>query len=73
MLDKNSGKWRDLVTGKLTLQTDNFGLKMFLKNSATRFSSPRPPGDLEKTVEELYNFFVKYQCILGKEIAIISK
>lgn len=73
MLDKRSSKWRDLVTGKLVLKTDNFGLQMFLKNSATRLATSRSPDDVEKAVEELYNFFVKYQRILGKEIAIISK
>lgn len=73
MLDKRSGKWRDLVTGKLPLKTDNFGLQMFLKNAATRLAASRSPEDVEKAVDELYNFFVKYQRILGKEIAIISK
>ncbi|MYN17018.1 hypothetical protein GTP81_09655 [Rugamonas sp. FT107W] len=73
MLDKNSRKWRDLATGKLELKTDNFGLQMFLKRSVTRFAASQPPGELEKAVEELYNFFVKYERILGKELAVISK
>ncbi|WP_161097073.1 hypothetical protein [Duganella vulcania] len=73
MLDKNNRKWRDLATGKLELKTDNFGLQMFLKRSVTRFAAPQPPGELEKAVEELYNFFVKYERILGKELAVISK
>ncbi|MYM87995.1 hypothetical protein GTP91_12500 [Rugamonas sp. FT82W] len=62
-----------MATGKLELKTDNFGLQMFLKRSVTRFAAPQPPGELEKAVEELYNFFVKYERILGKELAVISK
>lgn len=73
MLDKHSRKWKDLVTGRLELKTDNFGLQMFLKRSVTRFATPQPPGELEKTVDEIYNFFVKYERILGKELALISK
>jgi hypothetical protein len=73
MVDKNSKKWKDIVTGKMELKTDNFGLQMFLKRSVTRFAAPQPPGELEKAIDELYNFFVKYERILAKEIAIISK
>jgi hypothetical protein len=73
MLDKRSSKWRDLVTGKLLIKTDSFGLQMFLKNSATRLAASGTPEDVEKAVDEVYNFFVKYQRILGKEIDIISK
>ncbi|MTV36252.1 hypothetical protein [Duganella radicis] len=73
MLEKSNRKWKDLVTGKLEFRTDNFGLQMFLKRSVTRFATPQAPGELEKTVEELYNFFVKYERILTKEIALISK
>ena len=73
MLAKESRKWRDVVTGKLPLQTDNVGLQMFLKRSTTRFATPRPPEELEQRVDELFNFFVKYEHILGKEIAIISR
>jgi hypothetical protein len=73
MLAKQSSKWKDLVTGKLQLKTDNVGLQMFLKRSTTRFSTPRPPEELEQRVDELYNFFVKYEHLLGKELATISK
>jgi hypothetical protein len=73
MLAKESRKWKDLITGKLQIQTDNVGLQMFLKRSTTRFATPRPPEELAQRVEELYNFFVKYEHILGKELAIISK
>jgi hypothetical protein len=73
MLDKSNRKWKDIVTGKLELKTYNFGLQMFLKLAVTRFSSAQDPGELEKTVAELHGFFVKYERVLAKEIAIISK
>ena len=73
MMARDNKKWKDLVTGRLVLQTDNVGLQMFLKRSSTRFSTPRPPEELEKRVEEIYSFFIKYEHLLAKEIATISK
>lgn len=73
MLDKSNKKWRDLVTGKAPLQTDNLGLQMFLKRTTTRFATPATPEELEKAVAELHSFFVKYERVLQKELAIISR
>lgn len=73
MLDKSNKKWKDLVTGKLTLQTDNLGLQMFLKRTSTKFAHETTPVDLEKAIAELHTFFTKYERVLQKEIALISK
>lgn len=73
MLDKSNKKWKDLVTGKIPLQTDNLGLQMFLKRTATKLTAQSPLAELEKAISEIHNFFVKYERILQKEIAIISK
>lgn len=73
MLDKSNKKWKDLVTGKLTLQTDNLGLQMFLKRTSTKLANQAVPDELDKAVTELHNFFIKYERILQKEIALIAK
>ena len=73
MLDKNHKKWKDLVTGKLLLQTDNLGLQMFLKRTTTRLTAHSTPSELEAAMTEIHSFFVKYERILQKEIAIVSK
>lgn len=73
MLDKGNRKWMDLVTGKIPLQTDNLGLQMFLKRTITKLSTQAAPAELEKAATEMHSFFVKYERILQKEIAIISK
>lgn len=73
MLDKNHKKWKDLVTGKAPLQTDNLGLQMFLKRTTTKLTAQSEPVEIDKAVAELHSFFVKYERILQKEIAIISK
>jgi len=73
MLDKSNRKWRELVTGKLAFRTDNLGLQMFLKQTSTRLGGQPAPADVEKAVAEIYGFFVKYERILQKELAIISK
>lgn len=73
MLDKSNKKWKDLVTGKISLQTDNLGLQMFLKRTTTKLTAQSAPDELEKAVVEMHGFFVKYERILQKELAIISK
>lgn len=73
LLDKNHRRWKELATGKFNLVTDSFGLQMFLTRSIARFSKPQPPGELEKTAEEIHNFFIKYERLLAREIALISK
>lgn len=73
MLDKGNRKWRDLVTGKIPLQTDNLGLQMMLKRSSTRLTAQSSAADFEKAITEVHSFFVKYERILQKEIAILSK
>ena len=74
MLEKSNRKWKDLVTGKIPLQTDNFGLQMFLKSAATKLAAKSAtPADLEKAVADVHSFFLKYERVLQKEIAVISK
>ena len=73
MLEKGNKKWKDLVMGKISLQTDNLGLQMFLKRTTTRLTQQSTSAELETAVTEMHNFFVKYERILQKEIAIISK
>jgi hypothetical protein len=73
MLDKSNKKWKDLVTGKILLQTDNLGLQMFLKRTTTKFAIEASQAEVDKAVAEIYIFFLKYERILQKELAIISK
>lgn len=73
MLEKSHKKWRDLVTGKITLPTENLGLQMFLKRTTTKLAVQATPVELEKAITEIHSFFVKYERVLQKELAIISK
>lgn len=70
---KNSGKWRDLVTGKRQLPTDHLGLQLFLKRVSTKLKPTSPVQEIEDAVGELHAFFVKYERILQKELVQISK
>lgn len=71
--DKNSSKWRDLVTGKRQLTTDHLGLQLFLKRVATKLKPTSPAEEVAAAVNELHAFFVKYERILQKELANITK
>jgi hypothetical protein len=73
MLDKSSKRWRDLVTGKIALQTDNLGLQMYLKRTTTKLATQGTPEELEKAITEIHSFFVKYERVLQKELANISR
>lgn len=73
MLDKSNKKWKDLVTGKIPMKTDNLGLQMFLKRTTTKLAAQATADEIEKAVAEIHSFFVKYERILQKELAIISK
>jgi hypothetical protein len=71
--DKNSSKWRDLVTGRRHLDTDHFGLQLFLKRVSTKLKPTSPADEIDAAVIELHAFFVKYERILQKELANILK
>lgn len=72
ILDKSNKKWKEIVMGKTPLPTDNLGLQMFLKRTTSRITAATPPGEVEKAVLEIHSFFVKYERILQKEIAVIA-
>lgn len=71
--DKSHKKWKEIVLGKVVLPTDNLGLQMFLKRTTTRFTPASPPVEIDKAVAELHSFFAKYERILQKELALISR
>lgn len=73
ILDKNHRKWKELVTGKASLPTDNLGLQMFLKRTTSSFKTEAPAAEIEKAVVQIHSFFVKYERILQKEIALLSR
>lgn len=73
ILDKSNKKWKDIVMGKTALPTDNLGLQMFLKRTTSRLTATTPPVEIEKAVLEIHSFFTKYERILQKEIALISR
>lgn len=69
--DKSNAHWKELAAGKKALKTDNLGLQMLLK----RVSSKTAGGDkaeIDKAAGELFDFFTKYEKILGAEIAALK-
>lgn len=73
ILDKSNKKWKDVVMGKTPLPTDNLGLQMFLKRTTSKLTAATPPAEIDKAVGEIHSFFTKYERILQKEIAVISR
>ena len=73
MLDAGNKKWKDLAVGKIKLVTENLGLQMSLKSSSSKLNATSSPQDIDKAAAALYAFFLKYERVLQKEIAFISK
>jgi len=73
MLDKSNKRWKDLVTGKFPLKTENLGLQMYLKRTTTKLSAQSTPAEIDKAVVEIHGFFLKFERVLQSEIASLSK
>lgn len=69
--EKSSSHWRALASGKKALVTDNLGLQMLLKRLASKTGGGNP-AEIEKASGELFEFFTKYERILGKELAALK-
>jgi hypothetical protein len=73
MLDKSNKRWKDLVTGKFPLKTENLGLQMYLKRTTTKLGANSSPADIDKAVVEIHGFFLKFERVLQNELALLSK
>ena len=60
--------WRNLASGKLTLETQFLGLQMILKRQQRRLSAGSGDAALQEAAEQLDGFFVKYEAVLANEI-----
>lgn len=66
--EKSNPCWRNLATGKKSIQTEFLGLQMILKRQQRRCLATAPDTTLQAAAEELHAFFVKYQAVLANEL-----
>lgn len=64
--------WRELASGKRSLQTDQLGLQMLLQRVRLRLTRQNSVDDVNKAALELYSFFLKYEKILAAEVKALS-
>lgn len=69
--DKSSPRWKELASGKKALTTDNLGLQMLLKRVLSKTAGGNS-AETDKAAGELFEFFTKYEKILGKEVAALK-
>lgn len=69
--DKSNARWKELAAGKKTLNTDNLGLQMLLKRIQSKTAGGNS-AEIDKAAGELFDFFTKYEKILGKEVAALN-
>jgi len=66
--EKTNPCWRNLATGKKSIQTEFLGLQMILKRQQKHCNATAAEATVETAAEELHAFFVKYQAMLVNEI-----
>ena len=69
--EKTNACWKNLASGKKPLTTENLGLQMLLKRVLSK-ASASSAAEIEKGAGELFDFFVKYERILVKEVAALK-
>lgn len=66
--DKSHPVWKKVVFGQKPLTSSQLGLQMLLKRISTRITPASPAADVQAAIEELHNFFTKFERILVDEI-----
>lgn len=66
--DKSNSCWRQILTGKKTIQTQTLALQMLLKRLQRNITPSTSEADIDAAAGELHAFFIKYQNMLSLEI-----
>jgi hypothetical protein len=57
MPDKNSPKWKDLVTGKTRYEFQSLATKILMGRLILKYEIDPSPNNIDSLVEELYKYF----------------
>jgi hypothetical protein len=66
--DKANPCWREMVTGKRSVQTQMLGLQMILKRMQRHLASSPDDAAIQAAAHEVHGFFLKYESSLSNEI-----
>jgi hypothetical protein len=66
--DKSEKIWTLLVTGKKTYQYKVLPVSVLLSRMLLSTQKDNSPENIQHCIDETYNFFVRYETILKKDI-----
>lgn len=66
--DKSETVWQQLVTGQKEYRFKLVPASMMLSRLIRSVQIDNSPANIERCVDELYNFFTHYQVVLNKDI-----
>ena len=69
--NKSDKRWQDLVTGRITHQFKSVPAGMCVFRNVRALSQQGGEENIQKSVEEVYAFFAKYESILTDDIKAI--
>ena len=69
--NRTDNRWQNLVEGKISAQFDFIAASMCLSRIQRGYRMNPTSAVLNDGIEELYNFFVKYEKNMQKEISQI--
>ena len=70
---KNDPKWKALVTGEIKVTFNAISGNMILSRLSKDIKHNSSKENIEKSIEEAYNFFKKFELIFAKELEAIFK
>ncbi|TVR68935.1 MAG: hypothetical protein EA427_09290 [Spirochaetaceae bacterium] len=69
--DKADKRWEDLVTGKIKHEFKSVPAAMCVARHVRALAQGADKSAVEKSVEDVYAFFIKYQPILKEDIQAV--
>ncbi len=65
---KSNIKWKDLVCGKTKFSFDSLALRILMGRVLQSTKNDMSPQNIDKSISELYDFFVKNEKIVNKDL-----
>ncbi|OHD16408.1 MAG: hypothetical protein A2086_08070 [Spirochaetes bacterium GWD1_27_9] len=71
--EKTNPKWKKLLTGEINHNFKSIPAAMMVSRLKREIKKNDSPEHAKKLIEEVYNFFSKFEVILTEDIKVIFK
>jgi hypothetical protein len=69
--EKTDARWNYLVTGQKNYRLQTVPASMLLSRIIRSVQADNSPENIQRCIEEAYNFFMRYEAILDRDIKTI--